>query len=130
MKTYKVIVDDQNTIRWYNEQGKLHCEHGPAVECADGTKYWYQNNKIHRLDGPAIEYVYGTKHWYQNGELHRLDGPALEYANGTKCWFINGKEYTQTEFKKQIKELKNPKYSCDGKVVTIEGKRYKLQELK
>ena len=47
-------------------------------------------HKLHRLDGPAIEYADGGKFWYQNGQRHRLDGPAIEYTNGTKYWFQNG----------------------------------------
>ena len=27
---------------WYNKDGKFHRENGPAVECADGGKYWYK----------------------------------------------------------------------------------------
>jgi hypothetical protein len=125
MKTYKVIVDEYKTIRWYNEKGEKHCEHGPAVEFADGTKYWYQNGKSHRLDGPAIDN--GTKYWYQNGQRHRLDGPAIEWADGEKWWYIEGKEYTEAQFNAYIAKHNA---SCDGKVVEIEGKRYKLQELK
>lgn len=107
MKTYKVVVTEAGSIHWYNEKDQYHCEHGPA-----------------------IEYFNGAKCWYQNGEPHRLDGPALECADGTKFWYIEGKEYTEAGFKKKVKELKNPKPSCDGKVVTIEGKQYKLTEIK
>lgn len=106
MKTYKVTVSSNGNIRFFNKKGEYHCEHGPAVIYYDGSKHWFQNNKYHRLDGPAIE-----------------------YANGYKGWFIEGKEYTQAEFKKKVKELKNPKPSYDGKIVTIEGKQYKLTEI-
>ena len=34
---------------------------GPAIECADGSKYWYQEGNLHRLNGPAIEYTNGDK---------------------------------------------------------------------
>jgi len=100
MKTYKVTVDNEGTKRWHNEQGELHREGGPAIECANGTKYWYHNDKLHREDGPAIE-----------------------WADGTKYWFVNGKELTEAEFKARTK-------SCNGKVVEIDGKKYKLQEVK
>jgi hypothetical protein len=34
---------------------------------------------------PAIERANGTKYWCVNGELQRLgDCPAIEYANGRK----------------------------------------------
>ena len=33
------------------------------------NKYWYnRNDSIHRLDGPAIEYANGDKYWYINGK--------------------------------------------------------------
>ena len=121
MKTYKVIVD-YCTKHWYHND-KLHREDGPAIEWANGDKHWYHNNKLHREDGPAIELTNGTKHWYHKGKLHREDGPAIERTNGDKEWHINGKELTEAEFSARIKP------SCDGKVVEIDGKRYKLQAL-
>jgi hypothetical protein len=61
----------------------------------DGIKAWYQDGKLHRLDGPAIE-VNDSKAWYQYGKLHRLEGPAWEMADGSKEWWINGKQITKT----------------------------------
>jgi Mor family transcriptional regulator len=101
MKTYKVIVSEY------------------------GTKHWYLNDKRHREDGPAMEYAYGGKEWYINGKCHREDGPAMECANGTKYWYINDNELTEAEFNARIKQS-----SCDGKVVEIDGKKYRLQEVK
>ena len=123
MKTYKVTVDDYGTQCWYNEQGELHNEHGPAVEYADGTKYWYLNDKRHRENGPACECANGTKFWYLNDKRHREDGPACEWANGSKWWYLNGKCLTEAQFNIL-------KHTCDGKVVEIDGKKYKLQEVK
>ena len=72
MQTYKVTVDKEKTIRWYND--------------------------FHRLDGPAVEYANGYKAWLVEGKYHRLDGPAIEYADGTKEWWVEGKELTEEEF--------------------------------
>ena len=99
MEEYIVKVFDDRA-EWFNKANQLHRLDGPAVEYADGTKFWYKNEKLHRLDGPALEYSNGTKAWYQNGNLHRLDGPAIEYNNGSKEWWIEGKEYTEEEFLK------------------------------
>lgn len=85
MITYKVTVNDYGTIKWYNEEGKLH-----------------------REDGPAVEYSYGTKYWYQNGKLHREDGPAIEHSNGVKEWFFNGVRMTEEDHSRAnsfVKEL-------------------------
>ena len=125
MQEYKVTVDEQGTIRWYQDD-LLHRLEGPAIEYANGSQGWYQNGQLHRLDGPAFEYADVTKYWYQEGKRHRLDGPACEYADGTKFWYIEGKELTEEEFLAKTK----PAASCDGKVVEIEGKKYKLVEVK
>ena len=45
MKTYKVTVDNDNNIRWYNEEGQLHREDGPAYEGASGSKEWWLNGR-------------------------------------------------------------------------------------
>ena len=74
-------TDPFGNTYYYNEQNELHREDGPAVEEADGTKYWYVNGKCHRLDGPAVEWADGSKEWWVNGKLHREDGPAYEWAN-------------------------------------------------
>jgi hypothetical protein len=97
MKTYRVTVDTDGTIRWYYELGQLHREDGPAVEWADGTKVWCRN-----------------------GKLHREDGPACEWAEGSREWFIDGKKLTEAQFKARTQ-------SCEGRIVEIEGKKYKLQ---
>ena len=149
MKEYKVTVDEDGTVRWHKPgTNELHREDGPAVEYADGDKYWYINGKRHREDGSAIEYPDGTKYWYItgecdrengkaiewadgdkewyiNGERHREDGPAIERADGDKYWYINGKYLTEQQFNARTSSC-----AVDGKVVEIDGKQYKLQEVK
>jgi hypothetical protein len=99
METYKVTVDEHKTIRWYNDK-----------------------DEYHRLDGPAVEYAGGYKEWFVDGKRHRLDGPAFEFANGYKAWYVNGKKMTEEEFNEYIK----PKPSCEGKVVEVDGVKYRL----
>jgi hypothetical protein len=96
MKTYKVTVSDKGTKSWYNE-----------------------NDKRHREDGPAIEFANGTKFWFINDKLHRENGPAFEYSDGSKSWWLNDKELTEEEFNNRIKP-------CIGKKVIIEGIEYTL----
>ena len=96
--------------------------HKYIVEVTDEfTKYFDFNNpdRLHREDGPAIEYENGTKEWYVNGQRHREDGPAVEGANGSKEWWVNGQQLTEEEFN-------NLHNSCSGKIVEIDGKKYKL----
>ena len=95
-------VDDYGTVRYTNEQGKLHREDGPAREYANGDKFWCINDKLHREDSPAIEWADGSKEWWINGKRHREDGPAIEYVSGHKVWWINDIEYSEQEFNDYI----------------------------
>lgn len=42
----KVRTENDKVIEWKNKDGLLHREDGPAVECADGFKFWYLNGEI------------------------------------------------------------------------------------
>ena len=95
--TLTVEVDNYGTRTYRNSSGERHRHHGPAVECANGTKAWYQNDQPHRTDGPAIEWGNGDKSWWLNGQRHRTDGPAIEYASGTKAWWLNGQQLSEKE---------------------------------
>lgn len=122
MQTYKVTVDENKNIRWYNDKDQLHRLNGPAIEWAGSSKAWFVEDKLHRLDGPAIEGADSYKAWYVNGKLHRLDGPAIEYADNYKEWWVYSKEMTEKEFNEYIK----PKPTCEGKIVEVDGVKYKL----
>jgi len=63
----------------------------------------------------------GNRHWFLNGRLHREDGPAIEWSDGSKFWYLDGKLVTEQEVMKS---------SCSGKIVEIDGKKYKLEEYK
>ena len=89
----------------------------------NGTKEWWLNGKLHREDGPAVECADGYKAWYLNGKRHREDGPAIEGADGYKSWYLNGTMLTEAEFMKRTN-------SCNGKIVEIDGKKYKLTEVR
>ena len=92
---------------------------------SNGHKLWYLNGKLHREDGPAVEYSNGYKAWYLNDKRHREDGPAVEGSSGYKAWYLNGEKLTEKEFNSRM----NPAPSCNGKIVTIDGKQYKLTEV-
>ena len=119
-KEYKVRVYKNRTEWYFNE--KRHRVSGPAIEWSDGTKEWWVNGKLHREGAPAIEYSTGTKSWYINDKLHRIDGPAVEWSVGKKEWWLDGVRLTECEFYRRT----NPPASCDGKVVEIEGRKYRL----
>ena len=89
----------------------------------NGDKDWYLNGERHREDGPAVEWADGEKWWYLNGKRHREDGPAFERADGSKSWYLNDKLLTEAEFKNRMNK------PCSGKVVEIEGVKYRLVEV-
>ena len=73
----------------------------------NGTKWWnLPNGDLHKEDKPAIETVSGNKTWCVNGELHREDGPAVEFGNGSKYWYLNGIEYTEQDYKHEMRSRK------------------------
>ena len=52
--------------RYYDSDGQLHCENGPAWVEGD-NKQWYKHGKLHRDDGPAV-IIKNRKYWYLDGE--------------------------------------------------------------
>lgn len=65
-----------------------------------GTRTYHSDEdmtNIHREDGPAIEKADGSKYWIINNTLHREDGPAIEMFGGFKFWYINNKNVTEEE---------------------------------
>ena len=70
----------------------------------DGAcRYYNRQGQLHRENGPAVVLLFGTKIWYYNGKCHRVDGPAVECADGAKEWFINGVQLTEAEFNQRVK---------------------------
>lgn len=89
----------------------------------DGAvEYFNLNGQRHRVNGPAVEWADGTKFWYFEGQLHRVDGPAVEWADDTKEWWFEDQRLTEAQFI----EKTVPKPSCNGKTVVIDGITYKL----
>jgi hypothetical protein len=119
MNTQYIKKNDAGTFYYSDKKmTKCHREDGPAVEWADGTKFWWLNGKYHREDGPAVEYSNGTKIWYLNGKLHREDGPAVEWASGNKFWYLSGQPLSKEEWEKRTGKKKT--ININGKAFTIE----------
>ena len=69
-------------------------------------------------------YEDGSKWWFLNGKFHREDGPAFEYAGGFKAWYLHGEELSEEEHRQRTS-----RQTCNGKIVEIEGTKYKLTEV-
>ena len=94
--TYKLltgeVVKNHKGIFYFIEPGNwIHSDGFPLME------------KLHREDGPAIELANGSKFWFLNGEYHREDGPAVEGSDGSKYWYLNGISLTKKEFNQRVK---------------------------
>jgi hypothetical protein len=68
-------VDEDGVQRWFDEDGELHREDGPAIIFSDGLQAWYKHGKPHRKGGPAVIQANGTKEWYLNGHFQRREKP-------------------------------------------------------
>ena len=90
---------------------------------SDITEWRNADGKLHRVDGPAVEWADGHTEYWINGVRHRKDGPAIEWPAGGKEYWIDGVQLSKDEFLKRTQ-------SCDGKVVEIDGQRYKLEAIK
>ena len=82
MKKTIEVNEHGTTVRRMN--GELHCDDGPAIEWADGSKFWCKKGIYHREDGPAIEMANGKKEYWLNG-LCKTDNPLvwmiMQYQN-------------------------------------------------
>lgn len=58
---------EDGTVEYYNFEGQLHREDGPAIEFEDGTKKWLINDRLHREDGPAAIYADGSEFYFLKG---------------------------------------------------------------
>jgi len=102
----KKTIDKEGNIEYLNNNGELHRDDGPAIEDANGDKFWFQNGKCHRLDGPAVEYANGNKSWWvdhvfklglmidelgsywvsKDRKFHNLDKPA-DWNGSYESWY-------------------------------------------
>jgi len=107
----QIINDAGQLIReefWLN--GGFHNEHGPAV----------------RVWNDAGQLIYEA--FWLNDRLHNEHGPAIREWN-------DAGQLTYEEFWLNYERLSKDKWiaktqSCVGKIVTIDGKQYRLEEVK
>ena len=120
---HRKIIDRKISLDIYKNSFIFNTMKTYTVDVYDnGGEEWFLNGNRHREDGPAIEYADGSKRWYLNGKMHREDGPAIERAAGYKAWYLNGEQLSEAEFNARTK----PTASCEGKVVEVDGVKYKL----
>ena len=127
----------QNKIFYLN--GKLHREDGPAIiyYYDNGqilSEHYFLNGKHHREDGHTIIYYYQNgkierEFYYLNDKRHRENGPAyIHYHKNGKIdyeeYYLNNKNCYKQDLDRKIN--KKTITSCEGKIVEIDGRKYKL----
>lgn len=91
----KPTEETENGARmWYNEDGILHREDGPAI-MTDDYVAWYDNGKFSRKNGqPARIFFSGGMEWREDGVLHRdHDLPASITKTHIQTFWTKGLEY-------------------------------------
>jgi hypothetical protein len=64
---YDVLTTSTGVVLYFDKDGKLHREGGPAIICPDGSQYWYDHGFLHRDDGPAYEINGKSIAWWRLG---------------------------------------------------------------
>jgi hypothetical protein len=88
----KVIKDINNppVVDSVESNGQLTEDTEPLTS-HDGAQEWYDDEgELHREDGPARITKAGTKEWSKHGKRHRIDGPAVMQSNGRRSYWVNG----------------------------------------
>ncbi len=101
---YAEGMKEQDGIKVWYKDGRIHRDGAPAIIYPNGDKVWFKDNRMHRDDGPAGEYISGNKVWCVNGQFHRINGPAVEYPT-IKEWYLHGKQYTKKEYKNKMNQM-------------------------
>jgi len=65
-------------------------------------EYW-ENNQLHRIGGPALDQADGEKYWFYRGKQSCLTGPAYTNSNGWSFWYIDGVEYSEKDWADLVK---------------------------
>lgn len=71
----------------------------------DKIEYYNDQGQLHREDGPAIEHEQ-YKSWWVNGKRHREDGPAIIWNDGAEFWWFDDQHYPSKEEWEQMVNFK------------------------
>jgi len=103
---------------YYDDNGRIHREGGPAVVWDNGSEEWWLNGVRHRVGGPALlvaqeipvisEFPHilesnvsfwaaDSRLFFVCGKIHRLDGPAVMVGEENH-YYIGGKCFSKQDF--------------------------------
>lgn len=101
---YEELVDNNVVIHrryntgdeyWYDSNGELHRDNGPAIIKCNGDHIWCIHGLRHRTNGPALYNVDGYQEWWHKGKPHRFRAPAIIYTDGSEEWYRNGQRHRE-----------------------------------
>lgn len=79
-------IDRGDFVEYWQNETLVHCLFN------DGWKIWFnENGVLHNENGPAVIKPDNSQFWYYNGQLHRENFPAIIRANGETEYWILGK---------------------------------------
>jgi hypothetical protein len=132
--TYKVVIENGNES-WYDSDGnQIHVKYADGYERwreydSDGNEIYYKDSngyeewREYDSNGKMIHYK--TSNGYEWWREFDSNGKMIHYknSNGFEAWYnSDGNRITKEEFDRIHS-------SCDGKIVTIEGKQYQLTQV-
>jgi len=88
-------IDTGGNKHWYNKDGQLHREGGPAVIWKNGSEFWYKNNLLHREDGPATITTSLDRGLYFKDRAQAPDKRNFKQGR----YFLDNREYNFISFK-------------------------------
>lgn len=94
----KVVIDSDGTKTYYNDDGQIHREDGPALIYPNGcTEHWINGEYASNYELGAPDVVdEGGVTWWHDRQHHSINRPANDYPNGQKLWLDNGYEIWPT----------------------------------
>jgi len=107
----------------------LYDSNGNLIYYEESNGYWHKRE----YDTNGKETYYENSNGYWSKYEYDINGNQIYYESSNGCWGkyeydANGKEIYYENSDGKIID-KRPKPSCNGKVVEIDGKQYKLTEL-
>jgi hypothetical protein len=100
MKEYKVVVTGDFT-EWYNLEGQLHREDGPAIEHINGDKYYYINGK------GLTEKEFNNRTTQTTTKIETIMMSLYDYLGKAAGPALGKKVYAYSKIRKEKKEMRD-----------------------
>lgn len=82
----KVIIKENGTKIYYNDDEQEHRDDGPAIISVNGDRSWLTRGLLDNDDIPSVLRSTGAILWYKDFRPCRKNGPAFDFPTGHKMW--------------------------------------------